>query len=95
MLLNCKDVSRLSTEYLEKQLDKSLTLKIRFHLLLCGFCRKFIKHMEITHEYVCEQQKLKYIGGHELDHKVDSIMKHIAENGVKGDDKDASSTKNN
>lgn len=78
MFLSCKDVSRLSTEYLEHQLDWSLKLKIRFHILICGYCRKFIRHMDTMHQYVYRQQKLNYLGGKELDAKVDKIMSGIS-----------------
>ncbi|HFB66780.1 MAG TPA: zf-HC2 domain-containing protein [Aeromonadales bacterium] len=77
MFLSCKDVTDLSSEYIDNELDWSVKLKIRFHLLMCGYCRKFVRHMDITHEYVKKQQTLNYIGGQQLDEKVDIIMAEI------------------
>ncbi len=77
MFLSCKDVTNLSSEYLDNELDWSIKLKIRFHLLMCGYCRKFVRHLDITHEYVKKQQDLHYIGGKVLDEKVDLIMSEI------------------
>lgn len=77
MFLSCKDVSNLSSEFIDSELDWSVKLKIRFHLLMCGYCRRFVKHMDITHEYVKKQQTLNYIGGQQLDDKVNIIMAEI------------------
>lgn len=47
-MLKCKDVAHLASEYLDKNTDGILTLRIRMHLLLCANCRRFVRHLRIT-----------------------------------------------
>jgi len=48
MLLKCKDVAFLASDYLDKNLTNSISLRLRWHLMLCANCRRFIKHLETT-----------------------------------------------
>jgi predicted anti-sigma-YlaC factor YlaD len=50
--LNCSDVTHLASDYLDKNGNATLTVKIRLHLLVCSCCRKFVKHLKITKEIV-------------------------------------------
>ena len=47
-MLKCKDVAHLASEYLDKNTDGVLTLRIRLHLMLCANCRRFVRHLRIT-----------------------------------------------
>jgi len=51
-MLSCKDVTALSSDYLDKNLDGTLSWKIRLHLVACRCCRRFLKHLKITKEVV-------------------------------------------
>ena len=48
MLLKCKDVAFLASDYLDKNLTNSISLRLRWHLMLCANCRRFVKHLQIT-----------------------------------------------
>lgn len=48
MLLKCKDVAFLASEYLDKNMDSSISLRMRLHLMMCANCRRFVKHLNIT-----------------------------------------------
>jgi hypothetical protein len=48
MLLKCKDVAHLASDYLDKNLSSSISLRLRWHLMLCANCRRFVKHLETT-----------------------------------------------
>jgi predicted anti-sigma-YlaC factor YlaD len=47
-LLTCQEVANLASDYLDKQTDGKLSLKIRVHLMMCANCRRFVKHLHLT-----------------------------------------------
>jgi len=47
-LLTCQEVAILASDYLDKQIDGKLSLKIRLHLMMCANCRRFVKHLKLT-----------------------------------------------
>ena len=51
-LLSCKDVAHLASDYLDGDVTRKLNWKIRFHLLACNCCRRFIRHLKITKKIV-------------------------------------------
>ena len=42
-MLNCKDISRVVSESFERPLSFGERAGLRFHMLLCGTCRRFQK----------------------------------------------------
>ncbi len=49
-MLKCRDVTELSTDYLEAALPPSRWLAVRWHLALCRNCRAFIDQMRRTRD---------------------------------------------
>ncbi len=45
---NCRDVSELVTDYLERRLTVTGWLGLRWHLLQCDACRRYIAQMRQT-----------------------------------------------
>ncbi len=80
MPLSCKNIVEQSTEYLEENANWASRLKIRFHLLMCHHCRRFIRHKKIANEYVLKQQQLQQFSDQQLEQKIDSIMMQIKQN---------------
>jgi len=48
MLLRCRDVSGLATDFLEGDLGWRQRLAVRLHLLVCDGCRAFLGQMRRT-----------------------------------------------
>jgi anti-sigma factor RsiW len=48
LLLHCKDVAALATEYSEGKLSRGRRLALRFHLFACAGCRAFLAQLERT-----------------------------------------------
>jgi len=46
--LTCRDVSEMTTDYLDHALPVSRRLGMRFHLAICSFCRRHLKQMRAT-----------------------------------------------
>jgi anti-sigma factor ChrR (cupin superfamily) len=47
-MLSCRDVVTLATEYAEGRLPWTARLQMRLHLLMCAFCRRYLKQMDLT-----------------------------------------------
>ena len=47
-MLSCKDVSKLTSEYLDNNLPFFLRMKFKLHLFVCHNCRKFVEQMHMT-----------------------------------------------
>lgn len=47
-MLTCKEVAHLASQYADGHASKTLSLKIRLHLLMCKNCTRFIKHLQMT-----------------------------------------------
>lgn len=49
-MLNCKQVAQLASTYLDQETNNTLTWQMRWHLLMCANCRRFVRHLKITKE---------------------------------------------
>jgi len=47
-LLTCKEVAHIASSYADGEAGSALSLKIRFHLLMCENCTRFMKHLKTT-----------------------------------------------
>lgn len=50
--LTCRDLYQVVFDWLDGELSMSEKLKIRFHLLMCGHCRRFVRQAHIAMDYV-------------------------------------------
>lgn len=48
MLLNCKQVAELVSENIDKPLSGTPWLKMKVHLFLCAYCRRYNKQMALS-----------------------------------------------
>lgn len=49
-MLTCRDVARSATDYMERELSLRESLQIRLHLLMCGFCRLYVRQLAATRD---------------------------------------------
>ncbi len=47
-MLNCRDVTSKATDYTEGKLPWVTHLQIRFHLMMCWMCRRYLRQLELT-----------------------------------------------
>ncbi len=45
-MLNCKEVSQLASESLDRSLAFQERLSMRFHLLACKFCSRYVRQLK-------------------------------------------------
>ena len=50
MMLTCKEVSRLASQGLDRQLGLGERVKLRLHLAICDGCRNFRKQLDLLHK---------------------------------------------
>lgn len=49
-MLSCRDIAKQASDHIDKKLTLRQSLSYGFHLLLCGYCRKFVGHLRTTIE---------------------------------------------
>ena len=47
-MLNCREVNERATDYLERQMGWRGWLAVRYHLLICWTCRRFLRQLDLT-----------------------------------------------
>ena len=47
-MLTCRDMSEVSTDYLERTLGWRARLAVRWHLAICGMCRAYYDQLAKT-----------------------------------------------
>lgn len=47
-MLSCRDIAKQASDHIDKNLTFRQSLSYGFHLLLCGYCRKFVGHLRTT-----------------------------------------------
>lgn len=47
-MLKCKDVSRLSSDYIDGDMGVLMRWRIGLHILTCHHCRRFVRQMRAT-----------------------------------------------
>ena len=47
-MLKCRDVTELTTDYLEGKLPMPTWLGMRWHLFICSMCRAYLDQLEKT-----------------------------------------------
>ncbi len=50
-MLSCRDLAEKASDHIEKKLSFREALSYRLHLFLCGYCRKFVRHLKTTIEF--------------------------------------------
>ena len=51
-MISCPEATRLSSERLDRKLEGWEMARYRFHLMICGLCRRYGKQMETLHTMV-------------------------------------------
>lgn len=45
---NCRDITEQASDYRDQDLPLLKRLGFRLHLLMCAYCRRHVKHLDIT-----------------------------------------------
>lgn len=53
-MLTCRDVSRLVSDKLERELPKLTRWRMRLHLLLCPQCKRYAQQVEFMHQVAAD-----------------------------------------
>jgi hypothetical protein len=47
-MLKCRDIAEQASDYIEGRQSFRQRLAVAFHLLICGNCREFIRHLRLA-----------------------------------------------
>jgi len=62
-MLKCKEFAYLASDYLDKNLDWKESLSVKLHIFICVHCRRFIRHLLSTINFVQGMQRQKASSG--------------------------------
>ena len=48
-MLNCKEVSQLASESLDRKLTLKERIGLRFHLMMCKLCTRYVRQLKFMH----------------------------------------------
>lgn len=49
-MLNCREITERTSDYLDAALPWPVRLQVRMHLLMCRFCREYVRQMQLLRE---------------------------------------------
>lgn len=47
-MLSCKDITEKANEYMDRELPFWSRLSVKFHLLMCVHCRRYVNQLKVT-----------------------------------------------
>jgi predicted anti-sigma-YlaC factor YlaD len=47
-MLNCREISEYASDFLDSALPWRIRLQVRLHLMLCRFCREYVRQMTLV-----------------------------------------------
>ncbi len=49
-MLNCKEVTLLASESLDRKLTLKERIGLQFHLLMCNLCTRYVRQLKFMHQ---------------------------------------------
>ena len=72
-MLSCKEVVARADDYVDRQLSWREKLAVRLHLLLCSYCRRYVRQLRLL------IAALRRRGRAATDEEVAAVMRRIEE----------------
>jgi hypothetical protein len=47
-MLNCREITERASDFLEPSLPWGVRLQVRMHLLMCRFCREYVRQLSLV-----------------------------------------------
>ncbi len=70
MLPSCKEVAQLASENIDTPVKGNRWLKMKLHLMMCTYCRRYNKQMNLTQETICKMDNHSHDGSDDLKKQV-------------------------
>ena len=51
-MLKCRDVAHQASDYIDNNMRGWELFRFRLHLFICFYCRRFVRHVRITRDFV-------------------------------------------
>ncbi len=49
-MLNCREVTQLASESLDRKLSLKERIGLRFHLMMCKLCTRYVRQLKFMHQ---------------------------------------------
>jgi len=71
-MLKCRDISELSSDYIDGTLPLHKRLQVRLHLFMCTHCRRYLQHFQTTVDLIAKLKNPKT-----SQQKIEAVMDRI------------------
>jgi hypothetical protein len=78
-MLSCRDIAKQASDHIDKKLTFRQSLSYGMHLLMCGYCRKFVRHLRTTIDLGHELSGQDELSEQEAIHIAQSTLEKAAE----------------
>jgi len=62
-MLNCREVARLASEALDRKLTLKERIGLRFHLMMCKLCTRYVRQLKFVHQAICDGIDVNHVKG--------------------------------
>jgi len=73
-MLKCKEISQMSSDYLDKNLNWKEAFSLRIHIAMCKHCHRFVQHLRLTIE-CAKGMKEELTSTDSVDHVINNMTK--------------------
>jgi len=78
-MISCRDIAKLSSQYLDKDLPLITRMRIKMHLMMCVHCHRFMKQLQTTINTV-KRLKEPEISHSDIDNQVANLLQQHRQN---------------
>ena len=61
-MLNCREVTQLASEALDRKLSLKERIGLQFHLMMCKFCTRYVRQLKFMH-HACSGMDENHVKG--------------------------------
>ncbi len=78
-MISCRDIAKLSSQYLDQDLPLMTRMRIKIHLMMCVHCHRFMKQLQATINAV-KHLKEPEITHPDIDNQVANLLQQHRQN---------------
>jgi len=79
-MLNCREVTQLASEALDRKLSLKERIGLRFHLMMCKLCTRYVRQLKFMHHAsrAADENQVTAIGPRLSETARDRIRKQLS-----------------
>jgi len=82
-MLNCKDMTTEAQSFVDGELGLWQRLQVRFHLLICKYCRRYLRQLRLTIGTLQQSNLLEDDSLNPTESEIDDLVARLKQNDKK------------